>query len=277
MRNFIAFIRHFRVILLFALLQGIALTWYTTFVQFPRSQYLTTASFFQGSVLSARNTLTKHFDLSENNKILQAENIILHETMPHSFLKLENGLTKINDTLHRLQYEYIPSVVINSTYSKANNYITINTGSSQGIKRGMGVFSSKGIVGIVHNVSTHFSVIKSCLTEKLNAAIMLEETGQDGFLIWNGPDASKGTMTGVSNDSKIKKKAQIVTRGGAGIYPRGLPVGTVYKYEVIEGESLWDITFDFAVDFRSLQNVYGIKNLLLDEQKKIEALSQGNE
>ena len=224
MRNFIAFIRHFRVILLFALLQGIALTWYTTFVQFPRSQYLTTASSFQGSVFSVRNTLTKHFDLSENNKILQAENILLRETMPHSFLKLENGLTKINDTLHRLQYEYIPAVVINSTYSKANNYITINTGSSQGIKRGMGVFSSEGIVGVVHNVSAHFSVIKSCLTEKLNTAIMLEETGQDGFLAWNGPDASKGTMTGVSNDSKIKKKAQIVTRGGAGIYPRGFPL-----------------------------------------------------
>ena len=277
MRNFIAFIRHFRVILLFALLQGIALTWYTTFVQFPRSQYLTTASSIQGSVLSVRNSLTKHFSLSENNKILQAENILLHKTLPHSFIKLENGLTKINDTLHRLQYEYTPAVVINSTYSKANNYITINTGSKQGIKRGMGVFSSEGIVGVIHNVSPHFSVIKSCLTEKLNTAIMLEETGQDGFLAWNGPDARTGLMTGVSNDSKIKEKTRIVTRGGAGIFPRGLPVGIVDKYEVIEGESLWNITFKFAVDFRSLQNVYIIKNLLLDEQKKIEALTEGNE
>ena len=277
MRNFIAFIRHFRVILLFALLQGIALTWYTTFVQFPRSQYLTTASTFQGSVLSARNTLTQHFNLPINNKLLQEENIRLLETMPQSFIKLENGLAKINDTIHQLQYEYIPSVVIHSTYSKANNYITINTGSSQGIKRGMGVFSSKGIVGVVHNVSTHFSVIKSCLTEKLNTAIVLEETGQDGFLVWNGPEASKGTMTGVSNDSKIKRKAKIVTRGGAGIFPRGLPVGTVHQYEVIEGESLWDITFDFAVDFRSLQSVYVIKNLLLEEQQKLEGLSLENE
>ena len=251
--------------------------WYTTFVSFPRSQYLTTASSIQGSVLSARNKLTQHFDLPENNALLQAENISLLEKMPHSFVKLENGLVKINDTTHRLQYEYIPSVVINSTYSKANNYLTINTGSSQGIKRGMGVFSSEGIVGVVHNVSAHYSVIKSCLTEKLNTAIMLEGSGEDGFLIWNGPDARKGTMTGVSNDSKITKKAKIVTRGGAGIFPRGLPVGTVYRYDVIEGESLWDITFDFAVDFRSLQSVYVIKNLLLEEQKKIEAISDGNE
>ena len=277
MRNFIAFIRHFRVILLFALLQGIALMWYTTFVSFPRSQYLTTASSFQGSILSVRNKLTQQFDLPKNNALLQAENIALHEQMPHSFVKLENGLVKINDTTHRLQYEYIPSVVINSTYSKANNYITINTGSSQGVKRGMGVFSSDGIVGVVHNVSAHFSVIKSCLTEKLNTAIMIEGSGEDGFLVWNGPDASKGTMTGVSNDSKITEKAKVITRGGAGIFPRGLPVGTVSQYKVIEGESLWNITFDFAVDFRSLQSVYVIKNLLLEEQKELEAISDGNE
>lgn len=238
---------------------------------------MTTASSIQGSVLSARNGLTKHFDLPENNEILQKENIRLMEKMPISYTKMENGLTKINDTLHQVQYEYIPSVVINSTYQKANNYFTINTGSSQGIKRGMGVFSSEGIVGVIHNVSPHFSVIKSCLTEKLNTAIMIEGSGQDGFLAWNGPNASQGSMTGVSNDSKIADKARIVTRGGAGIFPRGIHVGTVNSYDVIEGESLWDITFDFAVDFRSLQNVYIIKNLLLTEQKELEALSDRNE
>ena len=202
MRNFIAFIKHFRVILFFALLQGVALSLYFSFVQFPRSQYLTTASSIQGSFLTARNSMAKHFSLSENNIQLQRKNIELMKQIPMSFIPQENGLTKIDDTLQRLQYEYIPAVIINSTHDKRDNYFTINIGSSQGIKRGMGVFSSNGVVGIIHNTSNNFSVIKSCLTKKLNIAIMLEKTSEFGFLEWNGKDARRGSMTGVSNDSE---------------------------------------------------------------------------
>ncbi|MGY8926258.1 MAG: rod shape-determining protein MreC [Flavobacteriales bacterium] len=270
MRNFIAFIKHFRNVLIFALLQGIALSLYFTFVQFPRTQYLTTAASIQGSILEARNGITKHFNLSKNNVRLQKENIELLEELPKSFIKLEGKLVKIDDTLHRQQYEYIPGIIINSTHSKRENYFTLNIGSSQGIKRGMGVFSTNGIVGVIHNTSEHYAVIKTCLTKKLNTSIMLEKTGQQGFLEWDGVNARKGSMTGVSNDLKIKKWAKVVTRGGGGIFPRGLPVGKISRVEVVEGESLWDITMIFAEDFRKVQNVYIIKNLLLDEQRDIE-------
>ncbi len=270
MRNFIAFIKHFRNVLIFALLQGIALSLYFTFVQFPRTQYLTTAASIQGSILEARNGITKHFNLSKNNVRLQKENIELLEELPKSFIKLEGKLVKIDDTLHRQQYEYIPGIIINSTHSKRENYFTLNIGSSQGIKRGMGVFSTNGIVGVIHNTSEHYAVIKTCLTKKLNTSIMLEKTGQQGFLEWDGVNARKGSMTGVSNDLKIKKWAKVVTRGGGGIFPRGLPVGKISRVEVVEGESLWDLTMIFAEDFRKVQNVYIIKNLLLDEQRDIE-------
>ena len=84
-------------------------------------------------------------------------------------------------------------------------------------------------------------------------------------------------MTGVSNDLKIKKWSKVVTRGGGGIFPRGLPVGKISSVEVVEGESLWDITMIFAEDFRKVQNVYIIKNLLLDEQREIEENSDNEE
>ncbi|HIP32228.1 MAG TPA: rod shape-determining protein MreC [Crocinitomicaceae bacterium] len=270
MRNFIAFIKHFQVLLIFALLQGIALSFYFSFVQFPRSQYLTTAGAVQGSILSIRNDLTKHFNLEENNTLLQKQNIELLKKNPQSFIPQENGLVKINDTLQRLQYEYIPAVVINSTYDKRDNYFTINIGSNQGIKRGMGVFSTKGVVGIIHNTSSNFAVIKSCLTQKLNIAIVIDKTTEFGFLEWKGLDARRGTMTGVSNDFELKKWTKIITRGGGGVFPRGIPVGKIESFDVIEGEPLWDITLLFEENFKSIQNVYVIKNLLLEEQKSLE-------
>lgn len=272
MLNFLAFIRRFRVLLFFALLQGLTLSIYLTFVNFPRSQYLTTASIVSGAILEVRNDLTKHFALNENNINLQKENIALMESLPSSFIKLNNGLVKINDTLFHQQYEYIPATIINSTHDKRNNYFTLNIGSKQGVERGMGVFSSKGVVGVIHNSSDHYSVVKSCLTESINIDIMIERTGQFGLLKWNGKDARRGTMSGVSNDTKIKKWASVVTRGGGGIFPRGIPVGKIEKTGVIEGKPLWDITLKFSENYTLLQRAYVIKNILRPEQEGLESL-----
>jgi rod shape-determining protein MreC len=271
MRNFLAFIRRFQVLLVFIILQGIALSTYFTFLSFPRSQYLTTASAVNGRIMAARNTVTKHFNLSDNNKALQRENIRLRSRLPQSFIQLENGLFEINDTLHQVQYKYIPAIVINSTHTKRNNYFTLNIGTDQGAKRGMGVFSDKGVIGVIHNSSRHFSVVKTCLTENINIDVMIEKSGQFGLMKWNGKDARKGTMWGVSNDTDVKLWSKVVTRGGGGIFPRGLPVGKVSKKEPVEGKPLWDIEVLFSEDYRSVQNVYVIKNLLKEEQDKIES------
>ncbi len=270
MRNFIAFIKHFQVYLIFALLQGVAFSLYFSFNQFPKTQYFTTASSVQGTMLTYRNDLTKHFNLSANNLRLQRENIELLQKNPISFVPMANGLVKINDTLNQTQFEYIPATIINSTYDKTDNYFTINIGSSQGVERGMGVFTTNGVVGIIHNSSEHFSVIKSCLTKKLNISIMLEGTGEFGFLEWNGLNARHGSLTGISNDLLVEKGTKIVTRGGDKVFPRGINVGVVDKVSTIEGKPLWDIDFLFGEDFRKIQNVYVIKNLLLEEQENLE-------
>lgn len=271
MRNLLAFFRRFRVFLVFVVLQIIAISTYFSFLNFPRAQYLTSASKVSGSILSVKHEVTKHFDLSKNNQNLQKENIRLREQLPQSYQRLQNGTVKINDTLFHQQYEYIPALVINSTYTKRNNYFTLNIGTKQGVKRGMGVFSDKGIVGIVHNSSAHFSVVKSVLTENINIDVMIEPIGLFGLLKWDGRDPRRGSITGISNDQKIKKWSKVVTRGGSGIFPRGLMVGRIEKLNPVEGKPLWDVVVRYSEDYRSLQRVYVIKNLMREEQQKLES------
>lgn len=277
MRNFLAFIRRFRELLFFALLQGVALTIYFTFLSFPRSQYLTTASRVTGSVLKVRNDITKHFNLSKSNSNLQRENIRLRKKLKQSNYQVVRGKIFIDDSLFHQQYHYIPAIVLNSTHTKRNNYFTLDVGSLQGVERGDGVFSDRGVIGIVHNVSKHFCVVKSCLTENINIDIMVEKSGQFGLLKWNGKNHRHGTMWGVSNDLKIKRWSKIVTRGGGGIFPRGIPVGKIIRSEVVEGKPLWDLTILFSEDFASVQRVYIVKNLMKKEQEKLEGQFEGEE
>ncbi len=271
MRNLIAFFRRFRIFLFFALLQGIALTTYFNYLAYPRSQYLTTASAVSGQMLEYHNDIVKHFQLAYNNRKLQYENTLLRKRLANSFIRVDNNTVLINDTLNDQQYEYIPAVVINSTVNKQNNYFTLNSGWKKGIKRGMGVISANGIVGIIHNVSEHFSVVRSVLTENINIDVIVASNGIPGILKWNGLNAKIGSIASISNDLPIKKWSKIITSGGSGLFPRGLTVGKIKEYKMVEGKPLWDVSIYYSEDYRKIQNVYVIKNLLLKEQKKIES------
>ena len=274
MRNFLAFIRRFRVLLFFALLQGIALTILFTFSTFPRSQYLTTASTISGTVMDWRNDFTKHFALSGSNKKLQKENKWLREELTINKLALLSPmgvdsvvLTK-DDFIQR--FEYIPGEIISSTFSRRNNYFTLNIGKRHGVERGMGVISDEGVVGVIHNVSEHFSVMKSCLTKDINVDVMISSSREPGLLKWDGRDPRRGSMIGVSNDRSIKKWSKIVTGGKSGIFPRGIPVGKVEKTAPVEGQPIWDVTVLFEENFRTVQYIYVVKNILKSEQELLE-------
>ncbi|MFN5912577.1 MAG: rod shape-determining protein MreC [Bacteroidota bacterium] len=280
MRNLVAFLRRFQVFLLFVLMQVFALYTYFSYLNFPRAQYLTSASRVNGAILSVRNDLTKHFALSENNTSLQNENVRLRvelDAMKQKLSELDNAPVKVTDSVFNQQYTYIPATVINSTYTKANNFFTLNVGSLQGIKRNMGVFSDKGILGVIHSVSKNFSVVKSVLTENINIDVMIEPAGLFGLLKWDGKHPRRGQISGISNDQQVKRWSNVVTRGGSGLFPRGMMVGKVEKLRTVEGKPLWDVVVLFSENYRTLQRVYVIKNLWQKEQSELEIRVPGDE
>ena len=270
MQTFIAFFKRFSIFFFFVLLQIIALPTYLQYSSFPKSQFLTSASSISGNMYSWKAKLAGYFSLEESNKLLKVENAMLRKKISGDLYQVNRNTYKIVDTSFEQQYEYIPASIINSTVTKRNNYFTLNCGSLQGVVRGMGVFSPNGIIGIVHNTSSHYSVVKSLLTQNINIDVEIEGAGLFGFLKWNGKNPLKGTITGVSNDAKIKKGARVVTRETLGLFPRGLIVGYVESFSVLEGKPLWDITIRFNENYSRVKDVYVIKNLLLPERKMLE-------
>ena len=236
----------------------------------PKSSYFTTASFISGNLFEIRHAISQHFNLEENNQALQKENITLRKSSS-LFLYNKTGVeTKVNDSIYAQQYDYIPGTILNATTTKRNNFFTLDIGGIHGIKRGMGVFSSNGVVGIIHNVSDHFSVVKSVLTKNINIDVLISEVGVSGMLKWDGINANIGSISGVSNDIAVPKGSKVITRGGSGIFPRGIDVGTIKKTETIEGEASWHIDVTFSQKYAALENVYVVKNLFLDEFKQIQ-------
>ncbi|MNY10267.1 Cell shape-determining protein MreC precursor [compost metagenome] len=148
--------------------------------------------------------------------------------------------------------------------------MTIDIGSNHGIAKGWGVIPSKGVVGIVHLVGESFSVVKTILSKNINVDVSMKDEGAFGLLKWDGVNPKICQISGISNDISIKKFTKVITRGGSGIYPKGIPVGVITKRKSIEGKPLWDLQVRIAEDFRTIQHVYVIKNVMLDELRDLE-------
>lgn len=271
MRNLIAFLSRFQIFVVFAILQVVALTLYFSFFQQPKTQLLSSVNAVNANLWQKRNAIVKHMKLESTNDALQKANLLLMENQANALQRVDKNTVIINDTSYIQKFEYIAGEIINATFNKANNYFTINIGKDQGVKIGWGVISDNGIVGVIHSASEHFSLVKTVLSERINVDVEIPSVEQSGLLKWDGKSSKIGSVTGVSNDLDIPKWSRVVTKGGSGIFPKGILVGKVYKVEEVEGQAVWDVKVAYNEDYRKLQKVYVVRNLLLEEQKKIEA------
>ncbi|PHR49600.1 MAG: hypothetical protein COA32_00285 [Fluviicola sp.] len=270
MRNLIAFFRRFRVFLIFVLLQLIALTSYFSVVSYPRTKFFNSANNVTGTLLSWEREVTKYLFLDRENRKLQAENAELSKKELINYIPVDPKTTIINDTIRELTIEKIPATVINSSYSHKNNYFTINAGRLKGVERKMGVVSSEGVVGIVYDVSEHYAIVQSILTSTINISAYVGESNAYGLIKYIENDPRRVTLTGVSNDIKIKKHSKVFATGKGGYFPHGSLIGKVEKLNPIEGEPRWDIIVRLEQDMRRLHYVYVIKNFLKPELEELE-------
>lgn len=269
MRNLVAFLKRFQIFLVFAMLQIVALTIHFSFQSYPRARFMNSAGEITGKVMEYKHSITKHFNLSNANIRLQEENIDLRRQLPMSFIPLQSGMVKINDTLYRQQFDYVPATVLNSTFDKQNNFLTLNVGEFQGIETGMGVFNGNGAIGYVFDVSEHFALVKTLLSDNANIDVFLPN-GAFGLLKWDGKSSREVYITGIANDIEITLGDEVRTRGTQGVFPRGLLVGTVTAFNIVEGDPLWDLRVELAVDFRKIADAYVIKNLYKAEFDNLE-------
>ena len=126
-------------------------------------------------------------------------------------------------------YQTMPARVIARDPSIWFNTITIDRGSSSGVKVNMPVVSATGIVGRVVSVSPWASQVMLVTDEKAGAGAVVGQLGESGALgsVRGRPDLGLIEMRYVSGLEKVTLGDFVMTTGQDGIYPPGLKVGEV--------------------------------------------------
>lgn len=274
MRNLIVFIWRNNFLVLFLLLEVACIYLLVQNNTYQRASFINSANEVAGSVYKANASVREYLHLKEERDRLAAENTYLLNKSLGSFMKVPMGEFRIKDTIYKQQYVYTYAKVVNNSTHQQNNYLTLNKGYKQGIRRDMAVITNEGVVGVVTNTSANFSTVMSVLHRNSVVNSRLKKDGSFGPMSWDGRDYRYVQLKDIPTHARMKSGDTVVTSSYSATFPEGVPVGTVESYERKQGEYFYTVQVRLIADLKKLNYVYVVHNILKSEQDSLENVSQ---
>jgi rod shape-determining protein MreC len=151
----------------------------------------------------------------------------------------------------RAGLETVAAEIIAASPSVDFRTMTIDKGSSDGLKPDMAVISPAGVVGRVVLPSRRAAKVQMLIDQNAAAGALIERTRAQGVVIGQGDSLRMDYVPGTAD---VKQGDIVVTSGIDGIYPKGVVIGTVDAVERGPG-TYHRITVRSAVDFSRLEEV----------------------
>ncbi len=270
MRDLFRFLFRVRNVLLFAALMTVSLLLLYNGNMHHRARAITSSNALVGTIYSWRKEITDYANLKEVNRRLAEENASWRNRSVDAYTPLENTFVRINDTIHRQQYTYLTAKVVNSTWHKQMNFLTLDKGATSDVQEDMGVIGAQGIIGVVRAVSPHFASVKSVLSPDLEVSVQLRGSAHFGLLRWDTSDPLTASVVDIAKHVRVAPGDTIETRGGDGIFPRGIPVGVITEVEPDAPGIYLGITTRLTEDMTRNGFVYIVRDLVKLERDSIQ-------
>lgn len=270
MRNLWLFISKYNAFFLLIIFFVLSLIILVKNNDYQRASVWNSSNQIAGTAYEKVHELTSYLILGKINDSLAIENAKLRNQLLSSFHNDSLKQYTVTDTNFVQQYTYTVAKVINNSVHQRNNYLTINRGSKHGIRKGMGVISANGVVGIILNVSENFATIRSLLHSETRISANVD--GNIGSLVWGEDnfDPRYAMLKDIQSHLIIKKGARVSTSEFS-LFPEGSNIGYVSNVGTRNGDNSLEIQVKLGTDFSKLQYVYVINNLFSAEQTALEA------
>jgi rod shape-determining protein MreC len=184
---------------------------------------------------SVKNSITSPFKRmllrEEENKKLRAEIAQLRiEQQRYHEVFLENKRLKNLLSLKEEEPRYVTTAqIIAKSTDPWSSIVTIEKGSSDGIKKDMTAITSRGLVGKISNVSDSYSSLLLITDINFSAAARLQKSRSEGIL--SGTGFRKCTLKYIPYEEQVEKGDTVITSGLDKLFPEGIPIGYISKVD----------------------------------------------
>ena len=268
MQNLLIFLAKFGNTLLFVFLEILCIYLIINYNQTQKEIYLNSSGLFSGYILDKKENFKSYVGLKKVNEQLHQENAKLLQR------NFNYGRPQVSiDTIQRdssTRYLLRPAGVINNSVRFRNNNITLDKGAEDGIKKGMGVISNDGLVGIIRNTSNNYSQAISVLNSQTKISAKIKRNHYHGNLVWKSRSPLRMQLEAVPKHADIQTGDTLITSGFSSIFPEGIMIGTIENFEVPAGSSNYEINVILSNDLAKLHRVFVIENFEATQIKALE-------
>ncbi len=270
MRSLFRFLLRNYFLMMFLALEAISFVLIVSFNNYQRVTFFNSSSNFAGAVYEKFSSFDDYFSLSRTNARLAADNASLRKQLQYRMSLQEQYPVNRPDTVEAPAYVFTAAKVISNSVNKQLNYITLNKGSRHGIKPDMGIIDASGIVGVITNVSPNYSTGLSMLNRRLSVPAKITKNNYFGSLVWDGEHYNTADLREIPFHIIVNVGDTVVTSGYSNVFPEGIMIGTIKKYDVESGTNFYNIKVELSTNFKTLKYVEVVQNTKQTELKNLE-------
>ena len=269
MRSLLSFLLRFKTLILFLILEAVALVMISSSFNYHQTALYGVARTVSGYVSSRTEKARMYLRLRHVNEMLINENLALRRELESLRRTPGQGFTTVADSASGISYSYMTARVVNNSVSRQKNFMTLDRGSRHGVTTGMGVLSPDGVAGVVVGVSPNFSVAMSLLNTDFRLSARIARNDYFGSLAWDGTNHRYAQLSEIPHHVTVNEGDTIVTSGYSSIFPPGMMIGTLTGDQKRGGDFI-TLKVALAADFKRLTTVYLIGNISLTERTGLE-------
>lgn len=174
-----------------------------------------------GNLTASSETLS---ELKEENEQLTAKVAELSEAK-----KTAERLEALVGLQSTYSLQSTAARIIGGSSDAWSDTVTLDKGSTSGFAVGMPVCSSGGVIGQIIEVSATTSTVRLITDEQSGVSAMLQDSRAQGML--QGQADGTLRLSYITADADVKTGDIVITSGLGGVFPKGLPLGTVSSVE----------------------------------------------
>lgn len=262
MHKLLAFIRSTYVVVLFIVLEVMAISYYAHSTYYTQARLLTRSNQIVGGVHEMFAGIHHYFSLKRENRSLldyvgRLEERLSKYEQADNAARLDSYLQDVGTSQYRIA---AASVIVNSI-NRPQNLIVVNRGRKDGIVEHMSLLSADGaMAGFVIDCTDRYAVAMSVLNTSFRASGKLADSDYFGSIYWDGTDPHTVILDELSKYAEPQPGQEVVTTGFSEHFPADVLIGWVESAELNPTKTAYKVRVRLAAEMSQLSDVILVEN-----------------
>ncbi|NBC67343.1 MAG: rod shape-determining protein MreC [Bacteroidetes bacterium] len=195
------------------------------------------------------------------NTYLHRQNILLQDEL-NRLRSVEEQNRVLRDLLNLREESDLPLIpvrVVAKDLVSINSSITVNAGTDDGVKIGMPVINSDGLIGQVIIVAKEYSQVLPYSNSMFRVSAQIEENRAYGIVSWPARSNRELLLRFIPETVQVEPGQYVYTSGYSNQFPAGIPVGEVTEIESGAGIETQTIYLEAFADLSTIAEAFIIE------------------